>query len=657
MSVRIRHGGALTALLSLLAVLPLPARAQTCSVPPFLAWNTYWGGSGADEVEDVAVFRSADGTQDALYVTGRTDSPTFPGAKTPPYAPNTNAFVSKLSADGTRVEWTRILGTEGTDFGVRLALGPAGEVYVVGRAEGANVAVDNAASVPLVQAASAKGDGFLARLDAAGTLSWFLFVGGAGSDEALGVTVDGGKVYVVGRTASDPLNFSASSPKKLGKRGSDSDAFILQVDVSGTTPVPTWYRLVGTATQVTDNPSWVSDDAAYAVSSRAGTVYVGGVARGDIRATDFTYASLIKGSYTKGSAAGFVLSVSGTGEPVNWFSYLGGEGNTQVRALLQRRTQEMLLAVGDTNTQDFPSGWTSSLPTSDAFVQGLSVSDGLPTSDWKWRMDVPGEQRVQGAAALDAAEQLYLGGTTKNLFEEGLMTRGFNPRSPAPLDNGFVLALNLALPPEQQARWGAYVGGDSPSSESVRALALDGTGTRLVLGGVSAAKDLLLPGPGPLTKAPESLNGFLFGVVFDSTPPDGGQVEAAIDGEQHLTATWDGFQDTLSGVSQYAWSITNARGQTLLEPEPVSGGRATATSLVLEEGERYTVHLRVTNGAGCDTVVTSKAVGLGLREDDEDPRSPLGWGCGGAPSGVPLGALTLVLWSLAGARRKRSARV
>jgi uncharacterized repeat protein (TIGR01451 family) len=94
-----------------------------------LIYSTYLGGSGTDVGRDIAV----DGTG-AAYVTGDTDSPSFPtvapvqGAN----AGGSDAFVSKVNPAGSALSYSTYLGGNNGDSGVGIAVDGIGAAYVTG---------------------------------------------------------------------------------------------------------------------------------------------------------------------------------------------------------------------------------------------------------------------------------------------------------------------------------------------------------------------------------------------------------------------------------------------------------------------------------------------------------------------------------------------
>ncbi|MCI0684016.1 MAG: Ig-like domain-containing protein [Gemmataceae bacterium] len=99
-----------------------------------LVYATFLGGAAAEEGKDIAV----DGAGNA-YVTGQTGSNNFPAtanAFQSTYAGGTDAFVAKLSANGSQLLYSTYLGGPqgAADIGLGIALDPAGNVYVAGQA-------------------------------------------------------------------------------------------------------------------------------------------------------------------------------------------------------------------------------------------------------------------------------------------------------------------------------------------------------------------------------------------------------------------------------------------------------------------------------------------------------------------------------------------
>ncbi|RPI27080.1 MAG: hypothetical protein EHM61_09655 [Acidobacteria bacterium] len=154
-----------------------------------LAWNTFLGGIGNDNGEDIAVDGSGN-----VYMTGHSGA-TWQGTAAPGrlYTGNVDAFVAKLDANGD-LTWNTFLGGNINDLGFGIAVDGSGNVYVTGRSnstwQGAN---------PPQPAYSGDYDAFAAKLDTSGNLNWNAFLGAGSEDMGFGIAVDGSSnVYVTG---------------------------------------------------------------------------------------------------------------------------------------------------------------------------------------------------------------------------------------------------------------------------------------------------------------------------------------------------------------------------------------------------------------------------------------------------------------------------
>src|SRR5262249_31748397 len=95
-----------------------------------LVYSTFLGGSGGDGGTGITV----DGGGHA-YVVGLTNSPNFPttaGAFQTVKAFYYDAFVARLNADGSQLEYSTFLGGNGEDRGYAIALNSDGNAYVAG---------------------------------------------------------------------------------------------------------------------------------------------------------------------------------------------------------------------------------------------------------------------------------------------------------------------------------------------------------------------------------------------------------------------------------------------------------------------------------------------------------------------------------------------
>ncbi len=636
-----------------LAALPAPALGQCPSWKPVVTWNTYLGGGTlpgggtsttrtTDKLQGLAVNDKGE-----VFVTGQTNSVGFPsGTELPATSSAQDAFVARFSADGTRLEWVRVFGGVKDEAGMRVALGNSGEVYVVGTTRSSELlTASGAAKTVLTHQGDADGkDAFLAQLSATGELNWFMFLGGSGEDEGLGLAVSpDNKVYVIGRTTSDLTGLGT----RYGVRGDGFDAFVIQVDVSNSTsPRPVWTRLLGSQD---DFFGFEADDAAYSVVATADAILVGGIAGSIMLGVSDT---VVREKFHRGDDDGFVAKLNPTDSSVVWLTNVGyGNGSTEVHDVLVR-SDGGLVTVGATTSTGFIT--PTSEDDSDLFVLRLD-SEGRDAGV-KRRFIGRGDDGV-GHATLDMRDNLFIVGLVGSA---GLALNGFD-NAFEPSTDGFVMMLDGAL----NTRWASYVGGSASSPEWVTALAIDSRG-QLTLGGFSSASTSFFSTNAGYERSPRGGDdAFVLRVVMDTTEPVTGSVEAGVTPRGRITATWNGFSDPETSIARYEWAIRTAGG-VVRDFQPVDGTTATASELLPQVGTPYFVTVRATNGAGCSAEKSSPEVVLTSPPDsepDEGPdgtpsgsplQSPLGWGCGSTGTGGGAeGALALMALTLLVVRRAR----
>lgn len=132
-----------------------------------------------------------------------------------------NAFVAKMDALGTWIWAVRSGNRSG-----RVALDPTGNVYCSGNFVGTN------AFGGLSLSANGLQDGYVGKLDPAGTWVWVRATGGLGYDYAAGVGVDyAGNVLVAGGFGVPSATFGSITIPNRG--GGNFDAYVAKLDPNG----------------------------------------------------------------------------------------------------------------------------------------------------------------------------------------------------------------------------------------------------------------------------------------------------------------------------------------------------------------------------------------------------------------------------------------
>ena len=180
-----------------------------------LMFSTYLGGSGSDAGADITV----DAT--GVYVVGRTASLDFPIVNAfqtvcsdcdDPHFELADAFVTKLTTDGTSFVFSSYLGGLGADQGTSIAADSQGAVYVTGQTSSRDFPVIDAFKA-VCSGCTNRGrspgrpDAFVSKIAPSGSsLLYSSYLGDVGHDNSFGIAVDkDGNVYVTGSTSLDSL--------------------------------------------------------------------------------------------------------------------------------------------------------------------------------------------------------------------------------------------------------------------------------------------------------------------------------------------------------------------------------------------------------------------------------------------------------------------
>lgn len=199
-----------------------------------LIYVGYIGGSGNETGFGIAVDAAG-----AAYVTGSTTSTEadFPVVGGPDITANggTEAFVAKINAAGTALDYAGFIGGSGTDSGRGIAVDSAGAAYVTGVTNSNNL-IPAGLSVGPDLTANGGNDGFIVKVNAAGTaLVYGGYIGGSANDEARAVAVDAaGAAYVTGFAASTEATLPVNVGPDISYNGGTLDAFAAKINAGGT---------------------------------------------------------------------------------------------------------------------------------------------------------------------------------------------------------------------------------------------------------------------------------------------------------------------------------------------------------------------------------------------------------------------------------------
>jgi hypothetical protein len=294
-----------------------------------ILYSTYLGGENTDEASSLAV----DG-MGCAYVTGSTYSLGFPTVK--PIQPNWgmfyDAFVTKINAEGSALDYSTYLGGSGYDYGRDIAVDRFGSAYVVGDTSSDDFPAKNAMHGEL----SGDRDAFVCVINPVGeAFQYSSYLGGQGDDFGRGIAVDAeGCAYIVGHTRSD--DFPLASPLQQELAGGE-DVFLSKINEVGSLLMYSTY--IGGSL----------DDQGYSVAVDGSGC---AVLTGNTYSEDFPIVSAIQKTYAGGIDAIF-CKVIPDGSAFMCSSFLGGSSTDEGYAIAVDPNGIVLLA-GNSRSPDFP---------------------------------------------------------------------------------------------------------------------------------------------------------------------------------------------------------------------------------------------------------------------------------------------------------------
>ena len=259
-------------------------------------WTKLLGNSSTD-----IAFALTTGLDGSIYVSGSTngalDGQTYSGG--------TDLFLTKFSTDGSKV-WTRMLGSNGSEYVSSLTTGLDGSIYVSGSTNGA---IDG-------QTNSGDFDSFLTKYSPDGSKVWTRLLGSSGADVANALTTGlDGSIYVSGSTqgALDGQTNSGNEDAFLTKFSVLPNAIAADaIRINGTD-----IGAIGTAstaeqrgTQMAAAINAVSTSTGVSASANTST---GGVTLGAADGRNIEISTLSSAAIT-GNLTGIALSGSVTGD-------------------------------------------------------------------------------------------------------------------------------------------------------------------------------------------------------------------------------------------------------------------------------------------------------------------------------------------------------
>ena len=439
-------------------------------IDPVLSYSTYLGGSASDSGLSIAVDASGN-----AYVSGHTESANFPTASSlrPALGGTSDAFVTKLNAAGSALDYSTYLGGSGREVGSGISVDASGNAYVTGRTASADFptassiqpAFGGPSDTPSNGGFIVGGDAFVTKLNATGSaLVYSTYLGGTLSDYGYGIAVDAsGNAYVTGRTAS--FDFPTAGPIQADRRPG-GDAFVTKLNAAGSALVYSTY-LGGRG-----------DDRGYGIAvDAAGNAYVTGYTQ----STNFPTASPIQPAHGGSPFDAFVTKLNTAGSALVYSTYLGGSGE-DIGESIAVDTSSNAYVTGYTFSTNFPTAG----PLQPAF--GGGISDAFVTklnaagSALAYSTYLGGSGRDGGLGISVDAGNAYVTGET---FSTNFLTNSGIQGTSSGGSDAFVTKLNAT---GNGLVYSTYIGGGR--NDLAQGIALDAFGNAYVAGSTTSTNFL-----------------------------------------------------------------------------------------------------------------------------------------------------------------------
>ena len=401
-------------------------RSLPLVIDPDVTWGTYYGGTGYDEGNSTAT----DGAGN-VYLAGWTTSVNNMSAQgfVNIFVGVQDAFIVKFNAAGNRL-WGTYYGGDASDVGYDLTVDGSGNIYLAGATNSPFGIAQGNVHQPFL---AGEEDAFVAKFNPNGFRLWGTYYGGAGTDNAYSVAIDGGgNVYLAGETNSTGGIYGGNGFQS--SYGGGGDGFVVKLDGFGQR---LWGSYYGGSFSDLANSVVVSGSGEVYVCGRTGSL--NGIAAGQ---------GIHQGSFA-GDRDAFLVKFAASGERL-WGTYYGGSSDDIAHAIDLDGSGQVYM-TGETRSV---AGFASAT----AHQQQLGGSyDGFVAKFSPQGARVWGT--YFGGTALDAGFDLdtdafgncYMAGYT--FSSNGIAFNGFQT-----MMGGNNDAMLVKFSPDGNVLWGSYFG-------------------------------------------------------------------------------------------------------------------------------------------------------------------------------------------------------
>ena len=275
------------------------------------------------------------------FVSGDTTTKKFPvttGAFQTTFKGLYDVFVTKLDPTGSSLLYSTYVGGSSFDYGLGMAIDPAGDAFVTGETLSSNFPTVS----PFQPTLHGFSDISVSKLDPTGSrLVYSSYLGGSGveGEVLLGASIAmnrAGEALLTGTTQSSdfPVTAGAFQPRFGGGR---YDAFVAKVSASGS--VLRYASYLGGGGE---------DEGIHVAAGSDGTASVVGYTA----STNFPVVSPLQPAFGGGATDGYMASVNPKGTALIFSSYWGGRGDDQAWGVATTPSGGVAVA-GYTDSPDF----------------------------------------------------------------------------------------------------------------------------------------------------------------------------------------------------------------------------------------------------------------------------------------------------------------
>ncbi len=386
-----------------------------------LIYADYIGGSS----QDYGFALTLDSSKH-VYITGSTASSDFPVVNPyqGTYPGSFNAFLTKISADGSSILYSTYFGGNGSDMPAGVAVDQSGNMLIAGSTSSTNLVTANAfqSSVSPNQGSQYGEYGFLTKFNASGSSLIYSTYFGGSSNVALNcggtpcwpqptstivalATDASGNAYVTGST--NTYNFPVTTGAYLTTNSSSMNSsigYVGKFNSSGSLQYSTYFY--GTSGLQTDITGIAADSS--------GSAYITGAAFSD--GTFPVTTSTICDPAAQGWACSyaFVTKFDNAGATLLYSTFLGPNNNAIPRAIaLDSNNDAYVLAFTSSNTFSTVNGIEPYVAGNDLLLAELDPS-GTSQLFATFLGGSGDDEPAPGGLAVDSTGNIYVAGYTSS---------------------------------------------------------------------------------------------------------------------------------------------------------------------------------------------------------------------------------------------------